>query len=605
MDLDDFQRQVDVAITVANRHLSDLLARPGVVAVGVGPERRGGVMTGRAAVVVTVRRRRDADKTGQGGDRNLPTELEGVPVDVVQEGAPVEAPEIVAAQAVARATLEEVAPAYLRRPGITGLGIGYKTVAGQLRTNQVALIVFVAEKVPAEDLEARGLEPIPPTINGTVTDVEELKAQRPTASASGSRDDRKDPLVGGISIGVGSKPFWRGTLGAICFDRGDGRRLVLSNQHVLDAPAGTDVIQPAPVKLDDSVEVGFQLDVCNPLHFIRLDTPNTTVGTVLAGAAAAAALAAALSDVIDPTRRGQEATPPPAGATTLREEHRVQIKYPELPVPGTHFQVDTAWEYTRHTDQGDASHSVSETQTNEHALADKLLITDRRAYSTGDVIRLFGLILPEGCQPGKGDQDPERPIARDELEDLTRGTPVPPSATFQVVAEALSAAAAPPAEQPVAGSPGEIGAEALAAVANKVCRCDRFHTVALLTPTRVDRAFPVVLREPPLARRNELLQQLLEVVRQRDDKELLTRVFRLVRYGCLRYGELTVSSLPVGPWKHYLHVQTVNIAPEGMDPVLAARIIGGLPVSQNMRPVIDVACGPFVVEDGQFDIELI
>ena len=40
-----------------------------------------------------------------------------------------------------------------------------------------------------------------------------------------------------------------------------------------------------------------------------------------------------------------------------------------------------------------------------------------------------------------------------------------------------------------------------------------------------------------------------------------------------------------------------------MDPTLAARIIGGLPVSQNMVPVIDVACGPFVIEDGQFDIE--
>jgi hypothetical protein len=61
----------------------------------------------------------------------------------------------------------------------------------------------------------------------------------------------------------------------------------------------------------------------------------------------------------------------------------------------------------------------------------------------------------------------------------------------------------------------------------------------------------------------------------------------------------------VGTWKHHLHVQTVNIPPDTMDPTLAARIIGGLPVSQNVAPILDVAWGPFVVQDGQFDIELI
>jgi hypothetical protein len=40
-----------------------------------------------------------------------------------------------------------------------------------------------------------------------------------------------------------------------------------------------------------------------------------------------------------------------------------------------------------------------------------------------------------------------------------------------------------------------------------------------------------------------------------------------------------------------------------MDPVRAAQVIGGLPVSQNMVPALDVGCGPFVIEDGQFDIE--
>ena len=103
-------------------------------------------------------------------------------------------------------------------------------------------------------------------------------------------------------MGVNTKPFWYGTLGAIVFDRGTGEQMVLSNQHVLDGPAGTDVVQPSPIGLDDSLEIGFQLDVCDPVHFFRLDTPNTTIGTILAGGAVAALTAAALSDDIDPTR---------------------------------------------------------------------------------------------------------------------------------------------------------------------------------------------------------------------------------------------------------------------------------------------------------------
>ena len=78
-----------------------------------------------------------------------------------------------------------------------------------------------------------------------------------------------------------------------------------------------------------------------------------------------------------------------------------------------------------------------------------------------------------------------------------------------------------------------------------------------------------------------------------------------MRYGCLYTGELTVGAIPMGPWKHYLFVQTVNCAPPGLKPIEAAKIIGGLPVSQNTRPQLDVACGPFIWEDGQFDIELL
>jgi hypothetical protein len=375
MDMPEFDAQVAAAIEVAERHLADLSALPGVVTVGVGPERREGVMTGRAAIVVTVRPRPEG-APAEGAA--IPDELDGVPVVVVEAGRPVEAPEIRAAQEVARQAVEREGPGLLRQPGVTAVGVGYKSVGGRVLFERVAVKVFVVAKLSPEELARRGMEPIAPEIDGVPTDVDELPPMGPVASASGSRDDRKDPLVGGISVGVVSKPFWRGTLGAVVFDETDGHQRILSNQHVLDAPVGTDVIQPAPVKLDDSVEVAFQLDVCDPVHFIRLDTPNTTLGTVLAGGAVAAAVAAALSDTVDPTRRGQEATPPPAGARTLAEEHKVRLRYPELPIPGTPFGIGAEWTYTRVTDQGDASHRVAERRANEHVLEDKLLLTDRR-----------------------------------------------------------------------------------------------------------------------------------------------------------------------------------------------------------------------------------
>jgi hypothetical protein len=89
------------------------------------------------------------------------------------------------------------------------------------------------------------------------------------------------------------------------------------------------------------------------------------------------------------------------------------------------------------------------------------------------------------------------------------------------------------------------------------------------------------------------------------DSELFAKIRRLVACGCIYYGSFVAGNVPIGPWKHYLYVQTVNTTPEGMDPLQAATVIGGLMASQNSRPTVDIACGPIVYEDGQFDIELI
>jgi hypothetical protein len=570
----EFYDKLDRAVRVASQHQKAILAFPDVIAVGAGTERKAGKITGRPAIVVTVRRKKTRAELEAAGEKPLPTSIESVPVDVVVLGKPVEAPEIIAAQDKAKRVLEKVKDEWLKAPNITALGIGYKMTDGEVNFRQIALTIFVEEKLPMADVERRKLKAIPPTLEGVVTDVQQMPRLRRTVSASGSRADRKDPLVGGVTVGVNTKPFWFGTLGAIVFDRTSGQQLVLSNQHVLDGPAGTEVVQPSPSGLDDSLDIGFQLDICNPLHFFRLDTPNTTVGSILAGGAAAAILAAALSDEIDPTRRGQKGTMPAPGAKTLVESTRVKLEYPEMPIPGTHFKVNTHWQYTRHTDAGDLGFAVDEPKENPHVLVQKILVTDRKLYKPGDLIQLYAFILPEECYkkcPGVHGQDD------DSSDDNKPGTPGIVKAITRV---------------------------ARSAATGRICTCSRYHPVAILTPTTRDKAYPVVLREPGVGQHAAVLSAFAEALAQ-SDPELLRKIYRVVRCGCVYFGSFTVGNVPIGPWKHYLYVQTVNNTPAGLDPVLAATIIGGLPISQNSRPTLDVACGPLVIEDGQFDVELI
>ena len=47
----------------------------------------------------------------------------------------------------------------------------------------------------------------------------------------------------------------------------------------------------------------------------------------------------------------------------------------------------------------------------------------------------------------------------------------------------------------------------------------------------------------------------------------------------------------------------MNTTTANMKPTQAAQIIGGLPVSQNTVPQLDVACGPLIIDDGQFEID--
>jgi hypothetical protein len=385
----EFIQQLDRAIDVAARHRETLLVMPGVITVGAGPERRRGRLTGRAAVVVTVRAKLSARELRRREIAPLPSRLEGIPVDIVAFGQPQEAPELILAQDQAKRALNRTAMDWLKWPNVTGLGVGFKRVNGQ-RTDTIAVRVYVNEKLTPEEVQGRGLRMIPPYIDQTPTDVIERPPMVPTPRPSGVREDRRDPMHAGIAVGISNRPFHYGTLGAIVFDTATGEQRLLSNEHVLDGQIGESVTQGTPF----GVDFEFQLNICTPGLPFRLDTPNTALGTMLAAAAIDVAIIAAASDAIDPSRRGQEAVPPPPGSLTLAESVNMQIGYPELPIPGTPFKIDTSWQYARHTDAGSLVFEVTETRTNEHILQYQGLFTDKDVYQQSQVIRLAAVIVP-------------------------------------------------------------------------------------------------------------------------------------------------------------------------------------------------------------------
>jgi hypothetical protein len=72
------------AQTVKSKYERELLAYPGVVGVGVGLRSRGGKLEEQVCIVVMVQKKRPASALPPG--ELLPTELDGVPVDVQETG---------------------------------------------------------------------------------------------------------------------------------------------------------------------------------------------------------------------------------------------------------------------------------------------------------------------------------------------------------------------------------------------------------------------------------------------------------------------------------------------------------------------------------------
>ncbi len=146
-------------------------------------------------------------------------------------------------------TIEQVAQAkeahkrlILEKPNVVGVGVGYKQ-AGQRVTSELSVVALVRRKVPRAGLDPMDL--VPAQVGGVATDVVEVGDLRPMQA----RTSRFRPAPGGVSIG--HFQVTAGTLGCVVRDRASGRRLILSNNHVLansnDANPGDAILQPGSI----------------------------------------------------------------------------------------------------------------------------------------------------------------------------------------------------------------------------------------------------------------------------------------------------------------------------------------------------------------------
>jgi hypothetical protein len=315
---------------------------------------------------------------------------------------------------------------YADDPNVHSIGWGLAIRGGRLQ-DEVAIKFFVHQKLAdLEAVAALGSRVIPAEIEGFPTDVEAETLLRAGSSALGDRGEKiRNPLVGGATSANAAGHLWvwggYGTLGMLGRDD-EGRALAMSNWHVWadGGKEGDNIIQPGHPTTVDHVLSVFEVLACGPVLGAVV---NTTVPSPLTlglyGGAAAVALAAAASDRIDPTRRGQEATPVGADETTEMEEVEFEIEYPDLPWPGTPFRVRPSWTYFRHTTNGTLTHEVSEEKINPHFLVGHAISVDKAEYEATETVTARAIIWDHRWPPCDAyhvglhlipDNDPQRAL---------------------------------------------------------------------------------------------------------------------------------------------------------------------------------------------------
>lgn len=128
-------------------------------------------------------------------------------------------------------------------PNVVGAGFGRRTVDGT-RTDTPACVVYVATKIPQDELPRDEILPRSIVVHGERIDVDVRQTGHFYAQ---EYTDRERPAPSGIS--VGHRDVTAGTLGCLVTDTfSDNRLSILSNNHVLansnQAKVGDPVLQP-------------------------------------------------------------------------------------------------------------------------------------------------------------------------------------------------------------------------------------------------------------------------------------------------------------------------------------------------------------------------
>ena len=127
----------------------------------------------------------------------------------------------------------------LKKKNVIGVGYGYRYTAGK-RTDDSTLVVFVSQKETKSKLTNK--DTVPAKIASIDVDVRSIG----NVIAHKARTSRWRPAPGGTSIG--HYLITAGTLGAFVKDAATGKKLILSNNHVMANSNGAykndSIIQP-------------------------------------------------------------------------------------------------------------------------------------------------------------------------------------------------------------------------------------------------------------------------------------------------------------------------------------------------------------------------
>lgn len=133
----------------------------------------------------------------------------------------------------------------LSDPNVWGVGVGAKSRGG-VESDEVALIVLVARKLPRRSLPLAVLLPQVVDVGGgrlVPVDVVEAGPFYQHTNTARSRPAQPGTSIGNVAVTAG-------TFGGVVVDRLTGQHAILSNNHVLadnnQAPLGSSVVQPGP-----------------------------------------------------------------------------------------------------------------------------------------------------------------------------------------------------------------------------------------------------------------------------------------------------------------------------------------------------------------------